>query len=151
VAALCVAMIIVAAAVGVALILGASPSPTPGAAQPLTEGQYRSQLTRICLQSAEEARRIEEADPRGQTLGVNLDFEKRLVDQIKTLVPPPSYKAVHDEMVASWQQRIALLESVYQQLDSADEGVPDDLRRADELAARVSEITETLGNPECGF
>jgi hypothetical protein len=33
-------------------------------------------------------------------------------------------------------QRIARLRSVYQRLDPADEGVPEDLRRADELVIR---------------
>jgi hypothetical protein len=53
--------------------------------------------------------------------------------------------------VATWQQRIALLQSVYQRLDPADEAVVDDLRRADELAARVTELATSLGTPECGF
>jgi hypothetical protein len=140
-----------AAAVGIYLILSSSPSPKPGTVQPLTEVQYRSKLSQICLRSAEEERRIEEADPTGQILGVNVDVEQRILDQIEELDPPRNYRAAHDELVASWQQRIALLESVYQRLDPADEAVPDDLRRADELGAQISDIAESLGTPECGF
>ncbi len=108
-------------------------------------------MSQLCLQSAEEARRIEEADPAGQILGVNVDVEQRLVDHIKALTPPRSYKPAHDELVAAWQQRIALLRSVYQRLDPADEAVENDLRRADELAAKVSDIATSFETPECGF
>ncbi len=151
VAALLAAVIVGAAVVGVSLVVSASPSPRPGAAQPLTEVQYGSQLSQLCLQSVEEARRIEEAEPGGQILGANVDVERRLVDRIRALTPPRSHKAVHDELVATWQQRIALLESVYQRLDPADEAVMDDLRRADELALRITDLSTSLGTPECGF
>jgi hypothetical protein len=105
----------------------------------------------MCLRSAEEARRIDESDPPGQILGANVDVERRLVDQIKTLSPPRSRKAAHDELIATWQQRIALLESVYQRLDPADESVVNDLRRASELSVKVSDISTSLETPECGF
>jgi hypothetical protein len=144
-------VIIVAAAGGVYLILTASPPSQPTGVQPLTETQYKSQLSQMCLQSAEEARRIDEADPAGQEIGADADVEKRLVDQVRTLTPPRRYKAAHDELVAAWQQRIALFESVHQRLDPADEAVEDDLRRASELAARISDISTSLGTPECGF
>jgi hypothetical protein len=144
-------VIIVAAAIGVYLIVSASPLPQPAAVQPLTEAQYKSQLSQMCLQSAEEARRIDEADPAGQEIGADVDVEKRLVDQVRTLTPPQRYKAAHDELVATWQQRIALFQSVHQRLDPADEAVENDLRRASELAARISDLSTSLGTPECGF
>ena len=84
-------------------------------------------------------------------LGVDVDVEKRLVDRIRALTPPRSHTSIHDELVATWQQRIALLESVYRRLDPADEAVKNDLRRADELALRITDLATSLGTPECGF
>jgi hypothetical protein len=105
----------------------------------------------MCLQSDEEARRIEEANPTGQLLGAAIDVEQRLVDHIEQLTPPPSYESAHEELVATWQQRIALLDAAYRQLDPAEETVEEDLRRAGELSAKVTEMSTSLGVPECGF
>ena len=94
--------------------------------------------------------RVAPGPPTGVRLPIRL---------LRHAVPSPSpfqwpirdAAAAHDELVASWQERIALLESVYQRLDPADEAVPGDLRRPDELAAQVSDIGESLGTPECGL
>jgi hypothetical protein len=151
VAAVGTAAIVGSAAVGVYLVVGASPTPEPAAVEPLTEVQYRSELSQACLQSAEEARRIEEAEPGGQILGVNIDVEQRLVEGIKALAPPRSLETLHDELVATWEQRLALLTSLYERLDPADDSVVGDLERASQLTTRISELATSLDTPECGF
>jgi hypothetical protein len=153
VAALCAVAVVGAATAGVIPLLSAgTPTPEPTAGPPpLTEVEYGSRLSGLCLQSDEEGRRIEEAEPSGPVLGAAIDIERRLVDRIEALDPPASYRSAHDELVATWRQRIALLESAYQKLAAGDTDVAGDLGRADELAATVTEKSTALGAPECAF
>src|SRR6478752_3339232 len=115
-------MVCIMASAGTVLIALApsSSGPSSGTAspvRPVNELQYRSQVARLCLDSDEEARRIEKTNPQNTVLGVNVDVEKRLVDKIRQVVPPASLKSAHDDLLAAWDQRIALLEAVYQELD----------------------------------
>lgn len=151
VAGLCTGVIVVAAALGISLVLRASPAPRAGEADRLSEVQYTSQLSQMCLQSNEEAGRIEETNPTGPLEYAALDVEMRLLEHIEQLAPPRSYQHAHEALVATWQQRIALLQDAYPRLDHADETVQDEVRRAEELSAKVTEISTSLGAPECGF
>jgi len=148
--ALMVAIVVgLLAAVGITSTFRVRPPATSPSA--LSETQYRSQLTRLCLDTDEEARRIEEANPQNSVLGPNVSLEQREVDRVKMLNPPNSLRSIHEDLVGTWERRLTLLDSVYRRLDRPDDTVESDLGAASELAVRLTELSKSLGVPECRF
>ena len=137
--------------VGVAVAALSPSAPTPGQATPLSEAQYRSELTRACLDADDEAQRIVDTDPANTVFGVNVNVERHLVDRVRRLVPPKSLRAIHDDLVGTWDRRLAMLDSVYTKLGKPGTDYEAALASATELANRVTELSATLGVPECGF
>lgn len=127
-----------------------STSVASGAA-PLSESQYRSNLSRACLAATDEAGRILESEPQGSVFGINAVVERRVVDALRVMVPPDSLRSVHDELLAAWDRRVVLLESLYPRLDRGDATAMDDLQVAADMATTISEVTTSLGVGECAF
>jgi hypothetical protein len=142
--------------VGVLLVIVSPAAPPPDQAAPLTEAQYRSELTRACVDADEEAQRIAETEPANTVFGANINVERHLVDRLRGLVPPKSLRAAHDDLIGTWDRRLAILDSIYLKLRRPDTDVQDadvqaDLAVATELAAKVTELSKSVDVPQCGF
>ena len=137
--------------VGVVVAILSPPAPPPGQAAPIMEAQYRSELTRACLDADDEAQRIIDIEPENTAFGANVNVERHLVDRLRRLVPPKLLRATHDDLIGTWDRRVAMLDSVYKKLGRPDADVETDLATAAELAAKITELTTSAGVPECGF
>ena len=130
----------------------ASPvSPSAAPAQP-TVAQYTGQLGQVCSAAKEKARRIEELKPTDTVLGALLNIEQDEVDQAGRLAPPAGLKSAHDDMLALWQRRISLLESVYRrlpQINDNDNELRSSLAAADKMAGELGKLFTSLSVPEC--
>ena len=128
-----------------------SVSPSAAPAQP-TVAQYTGQLGQVCSAAKEKARRIEESKPTDTVLGALLNIEQDEVDQAGRLAPPAGLKSAHDDLLALWQRRISLLESVYRrlpQINDNDNELRSSLAAADKMAGELGKLFTSLGVPEC--
>lgn len=128
-----------------------SPASSSPASAQLSETQYRSELTRVCLDAEEDGRRVEDANPQDTVLGSNISVEQRLIERAKVLNPPSTLRSIHEDLIATSERRLTLLDSVYRRLDRPDDRVESDLKAATGLAVRLTELSKSLGVPECGF
>ena len=126
-------------------------SPPTTASPPITEAEYRASMSRICTAANEDARRIEEASPQGSVLGAALGVEQKMVNDIQAVRPPNSLMGMHNELLATWQRRISLLDSIYRRAAAPDDRLDTDLDAADALADKITELAARLGVPECSF
>jgi len=133
-----------------------SVSPSAAPAQP-TVAQYTGQLGQVCSAAKEKARRIEELKPTDTVLGALLNsallnIEQDEVDQAGRLAPPAGLKSAHDDLLALWQRRISLLESVYRrlpQINDNDNELRSSLAAADKMAGELGKLFTSLSVPEC--
>lgn len=116
----------------------------------LTAGQYQAQLSQICLDGKEEARRVVELKAQATRFGVAIKIEQDEVNQVKALAPPDQLSEVHEKMIAVWERRVGLLESTYQRLAQLkDNELESELAAADRLAEELARDFKSLGVPEC--
>ena len=130
----------------------ASPVSPSAAPTQLTVAQYTGQLGQVCSAAKEKARRIEESKPTDTVLGALLNIEQDEVDQVRRLAPPAGLKSAHDDLLALWQRRISLLESVYRrlpQINDNDNELRSSLAAADKMAGELGKLFTSLGVPEC--
>jgi phosphate/sulfate permease len=120
-------------------------------ATPLTEAQYRQQVEQICADAGEKAKRLQQLHTPGTLLGADLKNDEETVNHLKSLRPPPSLKKDHDEIVATWERRNILMESIYSHMreyKNASE-LTEALAKPSALMEQVGNIFEHLGLAEC--
>ncbi len=147
-------VIVVLAAVGILaafrLNVPGDDAGTSGRENPLSRSQYQSQVSRICLEGKEEARRLEDLEAQETLLGPAIEIEAAEVRQIRGLIPPRDLRRTHDEMLAVWERRVSLLESLYRRQDElAAEEFTTQIITTDELAEDLTRYFESLQVPEC--
>jgi hypothetical protein len=127
-------------------------TPGQGVSAGLTAVQYRSRLGQICSAASEKARRIEESSPMKTVLGSDIEIEKDEVDAIRPLVPPNNLRTTNADITAIWDRRVSFLESIYNRLAQlSDTVLESELREADQMAAELAKIFQSLGVPECSL
>jgi hypothetical protein len=121
-----------------------------GASAALTTTQYSSRLGQICSEASVNAQRIVESQPKKTVLGPEITIEQYEVSAIGRLVPPNKLASTNAEIVAVWNRRISLLESIdirLAQLSNSQLAAAD--KETDQLAVKLNKIFRTLDVPEC--
>lgn len=144
--------IVVLAGIGVSatFILGAENAASDDEPAPLTEAQYKGQMSAACLEAREKSRRLDELQALKTLLGATIKVDQDEATEIKQLRPPESLRAVHDEIIFILERRVRLMEAIYQRLDHISEkDLERELAAVDRLAERHEALVRPLGVPEC--
>jgi hypothetical protein len=124
---------------------------SPDGSMGLSRTQYIARVGQACSDALEKGQRLSKLRARETVLGAAVKVEEEELEEISNLQPPEELQALHRDMVSIWQQRISLLESVYQRLpgEANESELAAQLMAADQLADELAEFFKTLDLPEC--
>jgi hypothetical protein len=93
-----------------------------------------------------------QTDPQRPGLAVEIDFEKAAVSQLSELRVPPSLRRQHEDALAVWQRRLALLTSIHELeprplQDKAE--LDREFAEPNALAVQEGSLFSQLGISEC--